>query len=77
MDFKAKYLIAKKNGQVERFRGDEISRRISKAYPLSAQIDLLIDKDVKPTEWQTYQDFRANIKAEVDKEIETIEAKTT
>lgn len=72
MEFKTKYLLAKKNGQVERFRGDEISRRIAKEYPLSAQIALLMDKDEKPIEWQIYQDFRAKVKSEVDLEIAKI-----
>ena len=69
MDFKTKYLLAKKNGKAERFRGSEISRRISKVYPLSDQIALLMDKDEKPTEWEAYQEFRAKVKADVDKEI--------
>ena len=73
MDFKTKYLLAKKNGQVERFRGDEISRRIAKEYPLSAQIALLMDKEQKPAEWEAYQAFRAKVKAEVDNEIALIE----
>lgn len=74
MDFKTKYLLAKKNEQVERFRGDEISRRIAKEYPLSAQIALLMDKDKKPTEWEAYQAFRAKVKAEVDAEIAQIDS---
>lgn len=66
---KQKYLLAKANGLEERFRGDEISRRIARKYPLSAQIALLMDKDEKPDEWQAYQSFRASVKAEVDAEI--------
>ena len=73
---KDKYLLAKKNGLVERFRGDEISRRIAKVYTLSAQIDLLIDKDKKPEEWEEYQAFRAAVKAEVDAEILKLEENT-
>ena len=64
-----KYLLAKKNGLLERFRGDEISRRIAKEYPLSAQIALLMDKDTKSEEWEIYQAFRNKVKAEVDAEI--------
>ena len=70
---KTKYLLAKKNGIVEKFRGDEISRRISKQYPLSSQIAILMDKDTKPSEWNAYQEFRAKVKAEVDKEISVLE----
>ena len=66
MDFKTKYLLAKKNGRAEQFRGDEISRRIAKRYPLSAQIALLMDKDAKPFEFAEYQTFRAKCKEEVD-----------
>ena len=69
---KEKYLLAKKNGLVERFRGDEISRRIAKVYPLSAQIALLMDKDRKQEEWQAYQDYRAKVKDEVDSEISAL-----
>ncbi len=69
MDIKTKYLIAKKNGKAERFRGGEISRRIAKVYPLSAQIAALANKDDKPSEWEAYQAFRARVKAEVDAEI--------
>ena len=70
---KAKYMLAKKNGLQERFRGDEISRRISKKYPLSAQLALLMDKDEKPGEWEAYQAFRAKVKEEVDNEIAALE----
>ncbi len=68
-----KYLLAKKNGLLERLRGDEISRRIAKEYPLSAQIALLMDKDTKPKEWEEYQAFRSKIKAEVDAEFKELE----
>lgn len=66
---KEKYLLAKANGLEDRFRGDEISRRIAKEYPLSAQIALLMDKDIKPNEWAEYQAFREKVKNEVDAEI--------
>lgn len=75
MDFKTRYLLAKKNGMAERFRGSEISRRISKVYPLSDQIALLMDEDEKPTEWEAYQEFRAKVKSEVDNEIQAINGK--
>ncbi len=71
---KEKYLLAKKNGLVERFRGDEISRRIAKVYPISTQIALLMDKNEKPEEWEAYQAFRDAVKAEVDAEILAIES---
>lgn len=67
-----KYILADKNGLLERLRGDEISRRIAKEYPLSAQIALLMDKDSKTEEWEKYQAFRQKIKAEVDAEIEEV-----
>jgi hypothetical protein len=66
---KSKYLLAKKNSQLEKLRGDEINRRICKKYPLSAQIALLMDKDIKLQEWSDYQKFRSQIKSEVDKEF--------
>jgi hypothetical protein len=69
-----KYLLAKANGLAERFRGDEISRRIAVKYPLSAQIALLMDKDHKATEWEAYQAFRAKVKQDVDAAINEMEA---
>ncbi len=68
-----KYLLAKANGLIERFRGDEISRRIAKEYPLSAQIALLMDKDDKPEEWKAYQEFREKVKNDVDNELSELE----
>ena len=68
-----KYLLAKKNGLVERFRGDEISKRICQKYPFSAQIALLADKDYKYSEWADFQAFRSQVKAEVDSEIAELE----
>ena len=59
---------------MEDFRGDEISRRISRVYSLSAQISIIMDKDIKYNEWIEYQTFRSNIKIEVDNEIAAIEA---
>lgn len=73
MDFKQKYLLAKANNLVERFRSDEISARIAKKYPLSDQIALLMDKELKYTEWIEYQSFRAQVKLELDNEINIIE----
>ena len=69
-----KYLLAKANGLVERFRGDEISRRIAVEYPLSSQIALLMDKDDKPEEWEAYQAFREQVKKDVDATINELEA---
>lgn len=70
---KDNYSVDKKNGLLERLRGDEISRRIAKEYPLSAQIALLMDKDIKWREWDEYQAFRSKVKAEVDAEFEEME----
>ena len=69
---KDKYLLAKKNGLLERLRGDEISRRIAKEYPLSTQIALLMDKETKVDEWEAYQAFRNKVKIEVDIEIKSL-----
>lgn len=69
------YECAKRNGSAERFRGDEISWRISyeEGYSLSAQIALLMDRDTKPEEVQKYQEARARVKAKVDEEIKAFE----
>jgi len=63
---KKRYLIHKRNGTLERFRGDEISRLIRKKYPLSAQIALLMDREAKPEEFEEYQAYRAECKSRVD-----------
>ena len=70
---KTKYLLAKANGLLDRFRGDEISRRIAQRYPLSAQIALLMDREEKKAEFAEYQAFREAVKAEVDAEIANLE----
>lgn len=68
-----KYILAKANGIEDRFRGDEISHRIAKEYPMSAQIALLMDRDSKPTEYAAYQELRRKVKDEVDADIAEIE----
>lgn len=74
---KQKYLIHKASGTLDLYRGDEISRRLrAEGYPLSAQIAILFDKDIKPAEYRTYQAVRARIKAEVDAELAQLEAET-
>ena len=74
---KAKYLLAKKNGKLEKLRSDEVARRVCKKYSYNDQIDVLADKDTKPDEWNAYQAFRAKVKAEVDKEISALEEEQT
>lgn len=73
MDFKTKYLLAKENGQLERFRGDEISKEIAKTTPLSAQIAILMDKETKPEQFEQYQTIRNSAKQTVDAKIAAIE----
>ena len=70
---KVKYELAKANGTIELLRGDMISALIRKRYPLSAQIAILMDRDAKPGEYEAYQAFRAECKANVDAEIEDME----
>ena len=72
---KIKWEMAKKNGLAERYRGDEISKRIADKYNVNDQLALLMDKDSKPDEWNAYQDFRAKVKDEVDAEITVFESK--
>jgi len=69
---KENYELAKKNNDLDRFRGDEISRRISKQYPISAQIAILMDSEAKPHKKASYLEFRAKIIAEVDADLQTI-----
>lgn len=74
------YEHAKINGLAERLRGDEISRRIGLEIPLSEQIAILCDRDIKPDKFARYQGIRARVIAEVDAVIagfETGEIKET
>lgn len=57
---------------LETCRGDEIARRIGLKYPLNSQIALLMDKELKYTEWCEYQAYRAEVKNEVDAIITAI-----
>lgn len=70
---KEDYEIAKENGLEERFRGDEISYRIGLEVPLSEQIAILMDEDIKPEKHAAFQELRSQIKAEVDAEIAAFE----
>lgn len=70
---KVKYELAKASGTLELLRGDIISERIRKKYPFSAQIALLMDKDLKYDEWCEYQAFRSIVKREVDAELAEME----
>lgn len=83
MDFKTKYLLAKKNGMAERFRGEEIAKEISKTVPSNDQQALqtnMIEDLINgvpfshQTEWEKYQLARANAKRVIDGKIDAIEA---
>lgn len=63
------YELAKKNNDIDRFRGDEISYRISQVFPLSAQIAILMDAETKPDRKAEYEVFREEIKQWVDEDI--------
>ena len=67
---KSNYELAKKNNDIDRFRGDEISYRISQVFPLSAQIAILMDAETKPYRKAEYEVFREEIKQWVDADIE-------
>ena len=71
---KTKYLLAKANGLLDKFRSDEISRRITKEVPLSEQIAIAMDINEKPEKHKRYQALRASKIQEVDAEIAEIEA---
>jgi hypothetical protein len=83
MDFKQRYLLAKKNGLVERFRGEEISKEISKTVPnndqQSLQTNMINDllngvEFSHMEEWEKYQAVRAEAKKTIDAKIAAIEA---
>ncbi len=68
---KENYLQTVASGVEEEFRGDEISRRIGRVYPLSKQIAVLMDREDKPEQFAEYQAFRASVKAEVNAEAKS------
>lgn len=72
---KVKFELAKKNGKIDKLRSDEISRRISAKYSFNDQMAIVMDNlmGVKLDEWNAYQDFRAKVKADVDKEFAELE----
>ena len=70
---KENYECAKQNGVLEKFRGDEISRRIAKEVPLSEQIAILMDKDTKPEKFAKYQTLRMKVIVSVDEDIKAFE----
>lgn len=76
---KANYDLAKKNNDLDRFRGDEISWRIGKIIPNNVQQalqtnmlnDLINGQQFSHmSEWVYYQSIRAEAKKQVDSEIE-------
>ena len=83
MDFRERYLIAKKNGLLERFRGDEISKEIAKTVPSNEQQALQTNmlNDLingvpfsHQEEWDKYQAVRAQAKITIDAKIAEIES---
>lgn len=86
MDFKQKYLLAKANNLVERFRSDEIAKEIAKVIPnndqQALQTNMLNDllnglPFSHQDEWDFYQSVRANAKTLIDVKIAAIEAEVT
>jgi LPS O-antigen subunit length determinant protein (WzzB/FepE family) len=82
MTFKERYMIAKANGLVERFRGDEISKEIAKTIPANEQQALqtnMLDDLLNgvpfshQAEWERYQEARRKAKTAVDEKISKIE----
>lgn len=79
---KSNYDLAKKNNDLDRFRGDEISWRIGKIIPnneqQALQTNMLNDLiNGQPfshrTEWEYYQSIRASVKTQVDADIQRFE----
>ena len=69
---RTRYIIHNKCGTLELLRGAEISIRISRKYPLSSQIAVLFDRDIKPEKYAAYQAYRQACKNEVDLEFQRI-----
>ena len=75
---KENYDLANKNNDLDRFRGDEISRRVGTEVPSNDQQALqtnMIDDMINGLpfshldEWNKYQAVRARVKQEVDAEM--------
>ena len=79
---KENYELAKRNNDLDRFRGDEIARRIGKEIPSNdqqaLQTNMLNDLiNGRPfshlVEWNKYQAVRERVIAEVDADITSFE----
>ena len=80
MSYKTQYRIAKASGNLEKFRGQMISKAISAQVPISAQLakvmnaveylfqqmEKLHGQDFRPEEWTEYENMRNTIKQAID-----------
>lgn len=72
------YKSHKASGTLDILRSDEIANRIRQKYNRDTQIALIMDfvMGKKIDEWNAYQGFRAEVKAQVDAEMRAMEAET-
>lgn len=82
LTFKERYILAKKNGEVEKFRSDEIAKEIAKTVDGNAQQALqtnMLNDLINGVpfshlaEWEAYQAARERAKEIVDAEIKECE----
>jgi hypothetical protein len=64
------FMIAERDGQLERVKSLAIENRIREKYSISDEFAILRQRDRKPKEFAEYDAFVEQVKAEVNAEIE-------
>lgn len=59
--------LAKKNGVLDEVYGQEVERLIRRRYSLSNELSLSRQRDKKPEEWEAYNSYCEQCKAEAKK----------
>ena len=71
MDAK-KIKMANKLGTLNQERADEINRRIRLKYTMSDELAILRQRDIKPLEFEEYNQYVERVKSDVKREIDEI-----
>ena len=66
--------LAKKNGMLDELYEHEIIKRIRQKYSINQELAILRQRDTKPTEFEKYNEFVEQCKAEVKELLKTVES---
>ena len=61
--------LAKLNGVTNEVYGQEVDRLIRKRYTLSQELAIMRQRDTKPEEWEAYNAYCEECKAEAKREV--------